>query len=703
MPRPVRLLIASALSGLAMAVLGAGLPAASVSVESTDDFRPRLVTVDTPDRAAKRTLQSLGLDLTEHAGHDYVEVVLHSSDDVLALEGAGFDYDVRIADMLLREAEINQINDQYAASTATSPLPSGRTAYRSLADYNAELHQLAADHPDLVELFELTEPTLDGRTTYGIEIAADVAAEDGRPTFAMFGLHHAREWPSGEHTMEFAHELVNGWVAGNARITGLLEEGRMVIVPVANPDGFHLSYTDGQLVDLRDLNEIDPLDGTTSILATPGNAYKRKNCRVVDGEDTPDGSCAVFSATSPGGFGVGVDTNRNYGGLWGGPGAASEFVDPTYRGAEPFSEPETRNIQELISSRQVTMMISNHTFSNLVLRPNGVHPDTIGPDGHPVGDPPDEEAMKQIGADFADQNGYQNIHGWQLYDTTGTTEDWSYNATGGYGFTFEIGPHEFHPPFPDVVEEYLGAGEYAGRGNREAYLRAFEHALDREHHAVLTGKAPEGATLRLTKTFETPTWDPADDFVETLESSMVAGAQQFSWDVNPSTRPIVAEKQQQVLDGDPVREEVFIGAPAPLTMSTEHEFVVTESGLAALKVDLDWSTPDDLDLYVHKVEADGSRTEVASSGNVPGEKESALVSDPVPATYILEVVNYASAATEYTLTAGLYDAEIEYVGGLVESWTLTCEKDGEVLQTTQVRVDRGEQTKVNLKECRRRY
>ena len=77
------------------------------------------------------------------------------------------------------------------------------------------------------------------------------------------------------------------------------------------------------------------------------------------------------------------------------------------------------------------------------------------------------------------QNGYANIHGWELYDTTGTTEDWSYNATGGYGYTFEIGPNEFHPPFAQVVDEYLGAGAYAGKGNREAYLMAFEEAVDR--------------------------------------------------------------------------------------------------------------------------------------------------------------------------------------------------------------------------------
>ena len=152
------------------------------------------------------------------------------------------------------------------------------------------------------------------------------------------------------------------------------------------------------------------------------------------------------------------------------------LADPTYRGASAFSEPETQNIQHLISRRQVTMMISNHTFSNLVLRPNGVNPQTIGPDGLPVGDAPDEDAMKALGARFAAQNGYANIHGWELYDTTGTTEDWSYYATGGLGFTFEIGTKEFHPPYADVVEEYTGKGAFAGRGNREAYFVALAAA-----------------------------------------------------------------------------------------------------------------------------------------------------------------------------------------------------------------------------------
>lgn len=691
---------AAVLSALAIGAtaLSVPSPAQGTIVGPDEVFAPSLVTVDTPTRAAKSRLQALGLDLTEHAGHDYVEVVLHTPADVEALRTAGFTWDVRIADLLRREAEINRLDDVFAATRLRTALPSGRDSYRSLADYNAEMKAMAEANPGLVKLLTLPEKTLDGRTVHGVEIARDVTARDGRPTFAMFGVHHAREWPSGEHAMEFAVDLVNGARTGDARISGLLERGRMVVVPVVNPDGFHLSFTDGQLIDLR---EVDG-GGTATILGTPGNAYKRKNCRVVDGQDTPDGTCAAFSATSPGGYLVGTDLNRNYGGLWGGPGASDLFADPTYRGAEPFSEPETRNVRHLISSRQVTMMISNHTFSNLVLRPNGVNPTTTGPDGLPVGDAPDEQAMKDLGARMTAQNGYANIHGWELYDTTGTTEDWSYNATGGYGYTFEIGPDEFHPPFARVVDEYVGAGQYADRGNREAYLVAFEDAVSRGSHAVISGKAPAGATLRLRKTFSTPTWSPENDFTDSLESSMITSGRSFTWDVNQSTRPAVQARLVKLLDEKPTRSETFSGTAAPGS-SVDHELVVTEADQEILQVVLDWPTPDDLDLEVYRRNADGSLTEVGSSGNFVGDKEKATINAPTPGTYVLRVINFASVSPTYTLTSGLFNATEQTTAPLVEAWTLTCEKNGQVLQTVPVVVERGQHVDVDLKECTRRW
>ena len=696
----LRLLAVSAAASLALAGLAPSLVAGPAHADSPA-FAPRLVTVDTPTRADKALLQTLGLDLTEHAGHDYVEVVLHNATDLARLAGSGLDHDVRIPDLNLRTAQNNRADAAYAAATVKSPLPSGRDAYRTLADYNNDLRSLATIRPAIAKRIELPHQSLDGRTVYGIEIGRDVqAAEDGRPTFVLLGVHHAREWPSGELAMEFAYDLVKSY-GTDQRITRLLDRSRVVVVPVVNVDGFELSRTDGAAVDMRELDG----GGTVSLAATPGNAYKRKNCRVVDGQDTPDGTCRAGSATSPIGFGTGVDLNRNYGGFWGGPGASDLVADPTYRGAGPFSEPETQNVRELVSSRQVTTLISNHTFSNLVLRPNGVHPDTIGHDGEPVGNAPDEAGLKALGAKMTAANGYANIHGWELYDTTGTTEDWSYNATGGYGYTFEIGPDEFHPPFPEVVEEYLGSGQYAGKGNREAYLAALENTVDTANHAVITGKAPQGATLRLRKQFSTPTWDSS--FTDSLNTTMTVPANgRYTWDVNQSTRPVVQQKLVELTEKAPVRSQSWTGGPTTVGQEVDHPFVVTETGIDLLKIDLDWGTPDDLDLEVYRKEADGSLTKVGSSGNAPGEKESAEIAAPAPGDYVLRVINFASVTPTYDLTATLFNSKTvdsHVVPGLIENWTLTCEKDGTVLQTVPVVVGRGEQAKVNLSECSKKW
>ena len=709
--RPLRHrgIAAGALLALTLGGLAVPLAAQGDDTATAEAFAPMLVTVDTHSRQMKEQLQTLGLDLTEHAGHDYIEVVLHTANDLARLEDAGFTYDVRIPDLVARSIEVRELDEAYAASTAVSALPSGRTGYRTLADYNADLTTLATEHPRLVKPLTLPHVTLDGYEVHAIEIGSDVTRpESGRPVFLLMGLHHAREWPSGELAMEFAFDLVKGY-GNDDRITGLLDRARVIVVPVVNPDGFDLSRTDGEFVDLRDLNDSDPLSGTTSVVATPGHAYKRKNCRVVDGEDIPDGSCRA-TLTDNLGAGIGVDLNRNYGGFWGGPGAAAPepdpasvelgVLDPTYRGASPFSEPETQNIRELISSRQVTMMISNHTYSNLILRPNGVHPQTIGPDGLPVGNAPDEQAMKDLGAEMAASNGYRNIHGWELYDTTGTTEDWSYNTTGGFGYTFEIGPDEFHPPFDHVVEEYVGAGEFAGKGNRAAYLTALEAAVAPSSHAILTGRAPRGAELRLTKSFQTPTWSGTiEDGVDT--AMRVGRRGRVTWHVNPSTRPVVMSRDYLELADEPLRSETFEGtAPLPPALHTDHDFTITEQGVAAWELTLDWTTPDDLDLEVYRHQGN-ELVQVGSSGNFPGEKEATLIADPVPGDYVIRVVNFASVTPSYTLTSALFNGTTETTKGSTESYDFTCTVDGRVAVSRTVTVARGERLTLPLRMCRK--
>lgn len=699
--RPAALVAATCAFGLLAGLTSVGqspatadAPAAAPSVDAF--FAPRLVTVDTPTAGEKTRLQTLGLDLTEHAGHDYVEVVLHTATDLQTLVDAAFTYDVRIPDLIARDLQVRELDRAYAARVGASPLPSGRTGYRTLGDYNHDMGQLAAKHPSLVRGFTLERPSLDGRPIRGIEIGKNVHRPNtGQPTFLLMGLHHAREWPSGELAMEFATDLAMSY-GKDKRITRLLTKARVIVIPVVNVDGFDLSRTDGEYVDLRDLNDYDPLGGTASVLATPGHAYMRKNCRVVDGQDTPDGSCRALLAT-PGGFGHGTDLNRNYGGFWGGPGASEVLAEPDYRGSGAFSEPETQNIRDLVRHRQITMLISNHTFSNLVLRPNGVNPATIAADGEPVGDAPDEKALKQLGARMAAQNGYANIHGWQLYDTTGTTEDYTYNATGGFGYTFEIGPDEFHPPYADVVDEYLGSGRYAGKGNRAAYLIALEHAVDTRYSGVLKGKAPRGATLRLAKTFSTPTWKSSfDDFIDTTMTVPASG--RFSWLVNPSTRPVVASHTYEVPQGKPFAKQTDTAAVPPPLSSADHEFVVGRDA-DEIRVDLDWATPDDLDLEVYR-QVGGRLVEVGSSGNAPGEKEHVSLFDAPAGTYVLRVINYSSAAPSYTLTSGAYDSVVKHTQGVKERYVLTCERGGKVMLRTTVYVARGQVRDLDLSRCR---
>jgi hypothetical protein len=695
---------------------------------SDAEYRPQLVTVHTPTRADKDRLHGLGLDLTEHAGRDYVEVVVHTAADELLLTTNGFTWDVRIEDMLARELERIELDEAYAASVAVSDLPSGRTGYRVLEDFGREIDELVARFPDLAKRISIGE-SVEGRDLTGIEIGRDVdGPEDGRPVFLMFGAHHAREWPSAELPMEFAHDLLEGY-GSDPRITDLLDRGRAIIVPVSNPDGYDASRTSGDLVDLR---EVDG-GGTVSILATPGNAYKRKNCRYVDGQTQPEGTCVALP--SPGGLGVGIDLNRNYGALWGGPGASGDPTSAIYRGPEPFSEPETQAIRELISRRQVTTLITNHTFSNLILRPVGVQPDTVGPDGNPVGFAPDEcfttadgrdLGMQAIGERMAAHTGYSNQFGWELYDTTGTTEDYSYNATGGYGYTFEIGPDEFHPPFEEVVAEYTGDNEAArgvtpdnahelttdaaddcagdphghdhdgvGGGNREAFLVAFENAVDATTHSVIRGRAPQGATLTLERTGVFPLWD-GSRVADTVATSMVVGeGDAFAYHANPSTRPFVQSRKAPLL-GE-AKESFEESGFVPPQSSTTTTFEVTEPA-DLLRASVSTAYPVDgqvvsyAQFHLALIDPDGTTVaEATEFGPINSVSWTGPDGDGIPAgTYTLRISNSIAVTMAYELEAATQDVLSDHTDRQFEQWTISCLTDEGLRGQAGVSVERGE-------------
>jgi hypothetical protein len=693
----------------------ANLSVAATAVDTTQVQKMQLVRVATANLARKNELTNLGLDLTEHGGPGFVEAVLYGPADAQKLVANNFAYTVEVPDLSVQARNDRVADSRFAAANASSDLPSGNTSYRRLFDYSEDMKRLAQENPDLVRPITLNNKTYEGRPVEGIEIATNPTARDGRPVFLQMGVHHAREWPSGEHAMEWAFELIQGYRSGDARVRSLVTNTRTIVVPIVNPDGFNTSREAGELFGHSGGHATD-VDGSGDIsdpefilaASTSPNEYRRKNCRFPEGPAA--GNCA---GVDTGVFGHGVDPNRNYGAFWGGGGSSGVFAEQDYRGPAPFSEPESRNVRELISARQVTTLITNHTFSNLVLRPPGT-----AAQGTTV----DEPIYKGLGDSMAAENGYSSQYGYQLYDTDGTTEDWSYNATGGLGFTFEIGDLGFHPPFAETVAEWNGTTEDAtGGGNRAAYYKAQENTADATKHSVLAGQAASGSVLRLTKAFDMPTSVEGLTFTDTLNSSMVVSDRKgnFEWHVNPSTRPLVAKSSGREPTGDPSPPQEFqsrggstpcANYDTPPPSCVEDHLITVPSGAgidnAKATFRIEFAPVSDWDMKIYRADADGNATgdavAVSGHGLTDGELgyEEASVLDPV-GSYVVRVQNYA-AIDPFTGTV-TFEGPPPHQAPQQESYTLSCETpQGVVKSARQVFVARGERLALDLrKDCRR--
>lgn len=442
----------------------------------------------------------------------HIEVLLWPGDQA-RLEKFGLDYEITCEDVLARDMALaRKISD--ARPPGLKSLPGERTAYRRWADYVADMNALANAHPDLARVFALPEPTLEGRIVYGIEIASNVARDDGRPVLHMDGCHHSREWPAGEMPMMFAFDLVEGYGV-DPRTTDLLDRLRVIIVPVMNVDGF---------MESREA-KID--NSGTALAPFATMAYWRKNRRSFTGATAP------MIMKNPDAYGV--DPNRNYSYQWGDSdgGSSSTQTDETHRGASPFSEPESRNIASLVLARQTTGMLTHHTHGKLCMRPWGWTWDLA----------PDDALQFEIGAEMTSVNGYQNIQARGLYLTSGGSRCWTYGSTGCITYTFEHGS-EFHPSYLANIPAMYNL-------NREPFFTLARSAADASMHAVLGGRVvdangtPVAATIAIAKTFSNPAWLNGDGTApggvetteHTLATSMTAEPDgTFSYHVNPSRR-----------------------------------------------------------------------------------------------------------------------------------------------------------------------
>jgi hypothetical protein len=688
-------------------------------IEGEPTPAPSLVRVALPDEGAEKELTMSGLDVSHSAGPDWADVVVYGQEDRDALARAGLSFTTRVEN-LSKQSERQRTEEARTELRAGEGFPSGRTGpYRRLFDYEEELKALADEYPGIVRLITLPEETYEGRQVMGLEISKRVNVRNGKPTYMQMGLHHAREWPSGEHAIEWAYQLLGDYEDGVKRAVKTVQKTRTTVIPVVNPDGFNTSREAGELQAAGNgRSAASDTEETVNIVSHPLE-YRRKNCRFID--DSEGGNCMQPDA---GVAAAGVDPNRNYGGFWGGPGASTDPTAADYRGPGPFSEPETRNIQRYMSTHQVTAFITNHTFTGLLLRPPALQSS---------GETVDEKVYKGVGASMAQHNGYENIPSYMLYDTSGGTEDWAYYSTGALGFTFEIGRFAFHPNYDETVAEWNGTSTYFKQqgGNVEAYYKLAKAAANTNLHGVIEGKGPKKGTVTLSKSFKTstsPVLDDSgaegdvikfDDKIETVARIRQRG--RFRIAVNPSTRPVVAQEKGEKEAGPPSDPVPFEGDPSTTTpcadAATEdptcwndHAFTVPDEpgkSNASMTIRADWTTPTtdwDMSVYLDSNgdgSSEGETNPVALSQTGTNTFEQAAVAELEPGQkYVIRMVNYA-AAEPYS-GAVTFSGPEPYQPGKREKWTLVAKnRKGKVVAERKVYIERGQVKELNLTKKRK--
>lgn len=336
-------------------------------------------------------------DLTPH--HVLVRVTTGSTVPVLpknveiANDNPGAWVDVVIPSNRLHE--LSELNLPY--SILINDLESYDTlmagSYHTLAQIQTILQGIATNHSDIATLYSIGT-TYEGRSIWCLEISDNPGVDEGEPGVFFMGVHHAREWPGAEICLHIANNLTSLYGI-NSTITNLVNNRRIWIVPVTNPDGYYYCHDQG--IDWRKNRDYFPQYGT-----------------------------------------YGVDTNRNYNGscdgnswgAWGSIASGQQTHDPSnevYCGPGPTSEQEDKAVTSVFLNNNITAAISFHTYGEEVMWPWGYTGAHV----------PDNIYMTSVGQQIAQritvQQGsgtYDPHQSYGLYPTVGDTIDYAY----GYGY-----------------------------------------------------------------------------------------------------------------------------------------------------------------------------------------------------------------------------------------------------------------------------
>ena len=332
--------------------------------------------------------------------------------------------------------------------------------YLTPDEVESSLKTLAAAYPSMASVAPLREKTWEGRTSHVLRLGT--GGQASRVGVLITGSMHAREWGGSDICVAFATNLLRSYASGAplryghktftpAQVQAILGTLELFVLADVNPDGKAYSQS------------ADPANGQSQ------GFWWRKNRNPNTG--------------LPGGA-KGVDLNRNFDFLWSsGIGTSSDPQSFTYKGEQAFSEPESRNVRDLLDGHpDIRYYVDVHSFGELILF-------SWGDDENQTTDPhqnflnqtfdgvrgvagdsaykefmPAEDQGTLVGLAQGMHAALRAVRGKSytvqqavgLYPTSATSDDYAFHrhringALGKvYGFTIEFG-QQFVPPYAEM-------------------------------------------------------------------------------------------------------------------------------------------------------------------------------------------------------------------------------------------------------------
>ena len=482
-------------------------------------------------------LQNAGLEFDHpNVTKDNAIIVLIDDDDFQKLQMTNFSYEVQIDDWFdyyskqpkLTESEkasfIQQSKDNYGVEGFGFGSMGG---FYTLAEVISKIDSMRLLYPNLITTKVSIGNSVESRPIYMVKISDNADIDENEPELLYTALHHAREPQSMMQMIYFMYYLLENY-STNPSVQYIVNNREMYFIPVLNPDGYEYNRT-----------------------TNPGGGGMWRKNRKNNGSS------------------YGVDLNRNYGptAYWNAPngGSSTDPSSDTYRGTAPFSEPETTNLKNFLTTRYFKNALNYHTYSNLLIYPYGALEQET----------PDSAIFREFARDITAYNGYTYGTDQQTvgYSTRGNSDDYFYdgdtvlNHGKIFAMTPEVGSTGFWPSQPEI------------------FPLAIENVLPNLYYAYVAGDYVSAINPYFSQQFFNP-GDNVDLVIPQLKNKGLSDASNISLSLS-SDNPLVTITSGPVNVGNiPARTTVnnnqnlsfTIGSTMPADVNVKMLLTISTSG-----------------------------------------------------------------------------------------------------------------------------